>query len=195
MSDLGAMSAVIIDLVILVCLIVAIGLGSVLLWHIVKFKKEQFKFDNMTKAMSGQMAIFQSALESGKLDLEVKIERMNKAIRIAQDILDDMHELTKGAPINQGSNVTSITARKVATRQDPPLSKETVGDADDTPRHAPTPIFTIMDPEFENDLKEDASPAIDDYDDLSESDKRELAKLGTPAERALMAALKRAGRG
>ncbi len=189
MSDVTTISTVVIDLIILGCLVVAIGLGSVLLWQILKLKKEQFKFDQMSKSMNGQIAIFQSALESGKLDLEVKIERMNKAIRVAQNILDDMHELTSG----QSSNVTSIT-KQAPSRTSPPLSKKPIAieeDRDDAPR----PMFSIMDPEFENELKEDASPAMEDYDDLSEADKRELAKLGTPAEKALMAALKRAGRG
>ncbi len=191
MNEIGVLSNVIIDLTILVCLVVAIGLGSTLLWQILKFKKEQFKFDQMTKAMGAQMAIFQSALESGKLDLEVKIERMNKAIRVAQDILDDMHALTSGKP----SNVTSIR-KQAPSRTPPPLSKKTnTTQDDDIEDRAPAPIFNIMDPEFEDDLKEDASPASDDFDDLSAADKQELAKLGTPAEKALMAALKRAGRG
>ncbi len=198
MDTVGTASGVIIDGLLLVCLLVAITVGVVLLMQIMKLRRERFKFDQMTQALAGQMAIFQGALASGKEDIEVKIVRMNKAIDQARDLADELHIL-----LEAGNNLKSAPQHFVQEQPQPqPQQRAPQSMAQQRasqPDHQPSarserPMFAIIDPEFAPDIKEDSQPLGDDFADLTATDRAELAQLATPAEKALMAALKRAGR-
>lgn len=179
------------DIVLMVLLVIAIGLGGVLLLQINTLRRERFRFDQMTKALAAQMSIFQSALESGKLDLETKITRMAKATEKAQLIVDEMHSMmADAAEAKPRGNIMAQQAP--AQRKAPSVPPRMERAFDDEPRDD-RPLFSIIDPEFMANAKEDKNPAVDDFGDLTELDKRELEQLATPAEKALMAALKRAG--
>lgn len=189
METVGAASNVIIDGLMLLCLLIAIGVGVTLLWQITKLRRERFKFDQMTQALAGQMAIFQGALASGKDDIEVKITRMNKAIDQARALADELHIL-----LEAGNNLKAAPPQPFVqpAMQQPPRMQPHY---EPPPRNVePRPMFAIIDPEFEPEMKEDAQPLGDDFADLTATDRAELAQLATPAEKALMAALKRAGR-
>lgn len=186
MEDMGAASGVIIDGLLLLCMLVGIGVGVTLLLQILKLRRERFRFDQMTQALSGQMAIFQGALSTGKEDIEVKIARMNKVLDQARDLADELHIL-----LEAGNNLKS--APMAAPQQPVPPAQRPI-QADPVPQMRERPMFAIIDPEFAPETKEDAAPIGDDFADLSATDRAELAQLATPAEKALMAALKRAGR-
>lgn len=181
------------DVVILVLLVAAITMGGALMLQITKLRKERFRFDQMTQALNGQLAIFQAALESGKLDMETKITRMNTAIERAQKLADELHVLADGraqAPLQQPKKETERPAAMRRAAPPPPLF---TADIPYEPREE-RPMFSIIDPEFMIGVKEDDKPAIEGFDDLSPSDREELSQLATPAEKHLMAALKRAGK-
>ena len=195
MDQVGAASNVIIDGLMLLCLLIAIGVGVTLLFQINKLRRERFKFDQMTQALAGQMAIFQGALAAGKEDLEVKIARMNKAVDQARDLSDELHILFEaGNNMKASPQHFAPPPHQQSYSQQPPRMQQQM-QAEPAPRSVePRPMFAIIDPEFEPELKEDAQPLGDDFADLTATDRAELAQLATPAEKALMAALKRAGR-
>lgn len=183
------LSGMVIDMLILGCLIVAIGMGALLLWQITMLRRERFRFDQMTQSLSGQLAILQSALSNGKEDLEVKIKRFDRLLDQARTVADELHVLVEAAGNSKQQTVSD--ARRNQTQSQPQPQQRVVEEA---PPERPRPMFAIVDPEFSEDVKEDSHPAVDDYADLSPGDRAELAQLATPAEKALMAALKRAGR-
>lgn len=189
MDEIGASANLIIDGAILACLVVAILIGAALLWQILSLRRERFKFDQMTQALTGQLSIFQSALNNGKDDIEVKIERLNRFLDQARVLSDELQFL-----IEAGEN----SKRSAQSPQHaPPQSQQTRAQRAAPPaeRHEERrPLFSIVDPEFTPEVKEDSRPAVDDFADLSPSDRAELSQLTTGAEKALMAALKRAGR-
>ncbi len=179
------------DVVILVLLIAAIGMGGALMLQIYKFRKERFRFDQMTQALSGQLAIFQATLESGKLDMESKIARLNAAIEHAQMLTDEMHAMAENGVRQQAPRQAAReTERPAAMRPKtpPPVITEEPEEREERP------FFSIIDPEYMIGVKEENRPAVDDFGDLSATDRSELAQLATPAEKNLMAALKRAGK-
>ena len=182
------------DVVILVLLVAAIAMGAALMMQITKLRRERFRFDQMTQALNGQLAIFQAALESGKLDMETKITRMNTAIERAQKLSDELHVLADGraqAPLQQQAPKKE-TERPAVMRRTPPQPSVFVPEPEEAREERP--MFSIIDPEFMIGVKEDDKPAIEGFDDLSPSDREELSQLATPAEKHLMAALKRAGK-
>lgn len=179
------------DGIILVLLVAAIAMGGVLLLQIAKLRRERFRFDQMAQALSGQLAIFQAALENGKLDMETKIARMNTAIERAQKLADELHGMADSRaqapkqPAKQARDERPATMMRQTPPPMPTVDPETREDR---------PMFSIIDPEYMIGVKEDDKPAVDNFGDLSAADRHELEQLATPAEKNLMAALKRAGK-
>lgn len=186
MDEIGASANLLIDGAILVCLVIAIVMGGVLLWQILSLRRERFKFDQMTQSLNGQLSIFQSAMSKGRDDIEVKIQRLDRILDQARSVADELQFL-----IEAGENSKrSSPAPQPQSRPQAPRAMTQAQSQNEERR----PLFSIVDPEFTPEVKEDAKPAVDDFSDLSASDRAELSQLGTPAEKALMAALKRAGR-
>lgn len=186
-------SGMIIDMLILGCLVVAIVMGALLLWQIMTLRRERFRFDQMTQSLSGQLAILQSALSNGKEDLETKIKRFDRLLDQARTVADELHVLVEAAG-NVRQQTVSDARRGTQKGPERMASDRMERVAEEAPPERARPMFAIVDPEFAANVKEDSHPAVDDYADLTPGDRAELAQLATPAEKALMAALKRAGR-
>lgn len=189
METVGASAELIINGAILACLVIAIAVGATLLWQIMSLRRERFKFDQMTQALNGQLSIFQSAMNKGRDDIEVKIERLNRFLDQARNLSDELQFLIEAAE-NSKRGTASPAPQQSRAQQRPAAPRAETP----PPQEERRPMFAIVDPEFTPEVKEDSKPVDDDFSDLSPSDRAELAQLNTGAEKALMAALKRAGR-